>query len=86
VCLIRIVRSQDLDRHLATEVEIFRREYHSHPTFAELVEDAVMGDDRVIHGFVNRGGRLSAPVAPFYQERSPGARRGTMAIARFRGA
>ena len=47
--LFRFVGSQELDRDLTPETEIFRTEDDAHATFAKLVEDTVVGDDRLGH-------------------------------------
>ena len=44
--------AQELDRHLAIETEIFRAIDDTHAALAELVEHAIVGNDRLGHKFV----------------------------------
>jgi hypothetical protein len=48
--LIGFVGPQELDRDLASEAEIFRTEHDPHATFPKLVENTIVGDDRLGHG------------------------------------
>jgi hypothetical protein len=44
--------AQELDRHLAIETEIFRAIDDTHAALAELVEHAIVGNDRLGHKYV----------------------------------
>jgi len=46
---LRFVGSQELDRDFTPETEVFRTEHDTHAAFAKLVEDTVVGNDRLGH-------------------------------------
>src|SRR6266404_8429867 len=43
LAVARVLSRQKLQRHLATELRVFRAIYHSHAAAAELLNDAIVG-------------------------------------------
>jgi hypothetical protein len=53
LCVVGEFVGQELQGHVAAQLEVFRLVHHTHTTATDLAEDAVMGN-RLAHGL---GGR-----------------------------